>query len=232
MYERFSILVVEDDEDILQLVGDLLRQNDYQTVQARTGPEALTAFDDGVGLVLLDLMLPGLTGEHVLEEIRKRSQVPIIALTAKSDKASTVALLKSGADDYIVKPFNNEELLARIEAQLRRHRQFAMPDNAHTIVFKDLQLTPDTYTACIGDVEINLTRREFAILKLLMRYPKKVFTKANIYEHVWSEDDFGDDSTVSVHVSNIRSKLAKENPDEEYIRTVWGIGFKMSDANL
>jgi DNA-binding response OmpR family regulator len=175
-------------------------------------------------------MLPGLKGELVLEEIRKNSNIPVIGLSAKSDKDSTINLLKSGADDYIVKPFNNDELLARIEAQLRRYNQTSsFPNENNKLSYKDISIDTENYSVQVGDTSVSLTKREFLILELLMKYPKKVFTKSNLYEHVWNDEFFGDENTINVHISNIRSKLAKVNPSEEYIQTVWGIGFKMNE---
>lgn len=230
MNNRISILVIEDDNDINNMICDLLKQNGYDTKVAYSGTEALMVFNNKVNLVLLDLMLPGLNGEMVLKEIRKHSNVPVIGLSAKSDKASTINLLKSGADDYIVKPFNNDELLARIEAQLRRYNSsLNFNSEKNTITYKDITIDMNTYSVQVGTTPVNLTKREFLILELLMKYPKKVFTKSNLYEHVWNDEFFGDDNTINVHISNIRSKLAKANPSEEYIQTVWGIGFKMSE---
>jgi two-component system, OmpR family, response regulator len=230
MKNRILILVIEDDSDISNMICDLLKQNGYNAKPAYSGTEALMVFDQKIDLVLLDLMLPGLNGELVLGEIRKHSNVPVIGLSAKSDKTSTINLLKSGADDYIVKPFNNEELLARIEAQLRRYKQaLSVPGERNKLTYKDLSIDTETYSVQVGDTPISLTKREFLILELLMEYPKKVFTKSNLYEHVWKDEFFGDENTINVHISNIRSKLVKANPSEEYIQTVWGIGFKMSE---
>lgn len=230
MNNIISILVIEDDNDISNMICDLLKQNGYDTKVAYSGTEALMVFDDKINLVLLDLMLPGLNGEMVLKEIRKHSNVPVIGLSAKSDKASTINLLKSGADDYIVKPFNNDELLARIEAQLRRYNSsLNFNSEKNRITYKDITIDMDTYSVHVGTTTVNLTKREFLILELLMKHPNKVFTKSNLYEHVWNDEFFGDDNTINVHISNIRSKLAKANSSEEYIQTVWGIGFKMSD---
>ncbi len=230
MNNRISILVIEDDSDISNMICDLLEQNGYNTKSAHSGTEALIVFDKKIDLVLLDLMLPGLKGEMVLQEIRKHSNIPVICLSAKSDKASTINLLKSGADDYIVKPFNNDELLARIEAQLRRYNPASsLPSENNKLSYKDISIDKETYSVQVGDTTVSLTKREFLILELLMKYPKKVFTKSNLYEHVWNDEFFGDENTINVHISNIRSKLAKENPSEEYIQTVWGIGFKMSE---
>lgn len=230
MSNRISILVIEDDKDISNMICDLLKQNGYNAKPAYSGTEALTVFDTETDLILLDLMLPSLSGELVLQEIRKHSNIPVIGLSAKSDKASTINLLKSGADDYIVKPFNNDELLARIEAQMRRYNQaLSLPSENNKLIYKDLSIDTETYSVQVGGTPVSLTKREFLILELLMRYPKKVFTKSNLYEHVWNDEFLGDENTVNVHISNIRSKLAKANPLGEYIQTVWGIGFKMSE---
>ena len=223
MNNRITILVIEDDSDISNMIRDMLKHNGYGTKQAYSGTEALMVFDDKVDLVLLDLMLPGLKGELVLEEIRKNSNIPVIGLSAKSDKDSTINLLKSGADDYIVKPFNNDELLARIEAQLRRYNQTSsFPNENNKLSYKDISIDTENYSVQVGDTSVSLTKREFLILELLMKYPKKVFTKSNLYEHVWNDEFFGDENTINVHISNIRSKLAKVDPSEEYIQTVWG----------
>jgi DNA-binding response OmpR family regulator len=230
MNNEISILVIEDDSDISKMICDLLGQNGYNAKPAYSGTEALMFFDNKVDLILLDLMLPGLNGEMVLQEIRKHSNVPVIGLSAKSDKASTINLLKSGADDYIVKPFNNDELLARMVAQLRRYNQsssFTSEDSKLT--YKDITIDAETFSVQIGDTPVGLTKMEFLILELLMKYPKRVFTKSSLYEHVWNDEFFGDENTINVHISNIRSKLAKANPSEEYIQTVWGIGFKMGE---
>ncbi|MDF2543859.1 MAG: response regulator with CheY-like receiver domain and winged-helix DNA-binding domain [Herbinix sp.] len=230
MKQSDTILVIEDDNDISNMICDLLEQNGYIVKLAYSGTEALLVFDHETDLVLLDLMLPGLAGEQVLQEIRKKSNIPVIGLSAKSDKAVTINLLKTGADDYIVKPFNNDELLARIEVQLRRyHQSSSHPQENNKLIYKDISIETETYSVLVSDIPVSLTKREFLILELLMRYPKKVFTKSNLYEHVWNEEFYGDENTINVHISNIRAKLAKANPTEEYIQTVWGIGFKMCE---
>lgn len=230
MTNQATIMVIEDDNDISNMIYDLLEQNGYNIKQAYSGTEALLVFDHKIDLVLLDLMLPGLAGEQVLQEIRKNSNIPVIGLSAKSDKATTINLLKSGADDYVVKPFNNEELLARIEAQLRRyHQATGLPKGNSKLIYKDIEIDVETYSVEVGGTLVNLTKREFLILELMMKYPKKVFTKSNLYEHVWNDEFYGDENTINVHISNLRAKLAKAKPSEEYIQTVWGIGFKMSE---
>lgn len=231
MDNQTTILVVEDDTHINQMVTDLLVQNDYQAYPAYSGTEAILLFEQyKFDLILLDLMLPGLAGEEVLKEIRENSDIPIIGVTAKSDKTTTVNLLKEGADDYITKPFNNSELLARIEAQIRRYNQiFNIKKTVPRITYKDLTLDLESYAVYIKNEEVNLTKREFKLLELLMKHPKKVYTKANLYEAIWNDDYYIDDNTINVHMSNLRTKLAAINPTEEYIETVWGIGFKMVD---
>ena len=221
-----KILIAEDDGDINNMLCDLLSQNGYIPVSAYSGTEALMCFaDDKYDLVLLYLMLPGKTGFDVLSEIRANSLVPVIALTAVSDKENIVNLLKTGANDYITKPFDNNELLARIEVQLRNNS----PLDQHSTAFKDITLDSERYDGFIDNKPLELSKREFEILALLMKNPKKVFTKNNIYESVWHDEFYGDDNTINVHISKIRAKIAKVKPKEEYIQTVWGIGFKMQE---
>ncbi len=221
-----KILIVEDDVHISGMIQDLLTQEGYVTNVAYSGTEALMCFRmEKYELILLDLMLPGKTGYDVLTEIRAESQVPVIVLTAIDTKESTVSLLKLGANDYITKPFDNEELLVRIEVQLRN----VTTTSPETLHFKDVTLDLEQFDAFVQQEPLNLSKREFEILKCMMENPKKVFTKNNLYESVWGEEFFGDDNTINVHISKIRTKLAKINPETEYIQTVWGIGFKMQE---
>ncbi len=223
-----KILIVEDDNDINHLLTELLAQNGYKVTSAYSGTEALLCFgNDTFDLILLDLMLPGKSGDVVLSEIRNISPIPVIALTAINTKESIVNLLKAGADDYITKPFDNDELLARIEARLRQSTPVANEEQA--LHYKDITLKPEQFDACIGDTWLHLSKREYEILKLLMEHPKKVFTKNNLYESVWQDEFMGDDNTINVHISKIRAKLAAVSPDKDYIQTVWGIGFKMQE---
>jgi len=221
-----KILIVEDDSDINNMLCDLLEQNGYAPTAAYSGTEAVMRFaNDKYDLVLLDLMLPGKSGSDVLSEIKAVSSAPVIALTAVSNKDSIVSLLKSGANDYITKPFDNAELLARIEVQFRSNTIPAQ----NTTKFKDIVLDHERYDGFICDEPLQLSKREFEILALLMQNPKKVFTKNNLYESVWQDEFLGDDNTINVHISKIRAKIAKIKPNEEYIQTVWGIGFKMQE---
>lgn len=219
-----KILIVEDDNDIHRMLKDLLHQHNYQTESSYSGTEALRLFEtDTFDLMLLDLMLPGLSGEELLEKIRTKSSMPIIAITAKKDKETTVRLLKMGADDYIVKPFYPEELIARIELRLR---QPVVNEQANILTYNEISIDLDTFQASIKGEDIKLTPREFMILEIFLRYPHKVFSKANLYETVWGNEFLGDDNTVNVHISKLRNKIKEKLPDANYIQTVWGVGFK------
>ena len=229
--ERYNILVVEDDQDINRLLCKILEGGGYCCRPAFSGSEAmLWAGQYDYDLILLDLMLPGLTGEEFIAELRKSRTMPIIVLSAKAGLESRVNVLKLGADDFIPKPFDNLEVLARVEAQLRRVKKFsAPPAQKKRLTCGDLLLDREEFAVTAGGTPVALTAREFEILALLMEYPKKVFTREQIYQHVWGEDYFGDDNTVNVHISNLRSKLGRAS-DREYIKTVWGIGFKMAEV--
>lgn len=222
------ILIVEDDNNINHMLNELLTLHGFRTVQAFSGTEAMLHIQKQLpAAVILDLMLPGMTGEELLAKLKADyPQTAVLVASAKEDISTRVSLLRSGADDYITKPFDTEELLARLEAVLRRS-QPQTDIHARTIRYKDLTMYPENYTVFAGESELSLTKREYLILELLMKNPGKVFTKSNLYESVWNEEFLGEDNAINVHISNIRQKLAKLNPDETYIQTVWGIGFKM-----
>ena len=228
--DTYHILVVEDDPDINRLLCKILTDGGYDCRPAFSGSEAvLWAQQYNYDLVLLDLMLPGLTGEEFIAQMRQKKTMPIIVLSAKAGVESRVNVLKLGADDFIPKPFDNSEVLARVEAQLRRYRQFSGGGGEKQVLTcGDLVLDRESVTVTAGGKPVALTAREFDILALLMSHPKKVFTREQLYEQVWGGEYFGDDNTVNVHISNLRSKLAKVS-SAEYIKTVWGIGFKMNE---
>jgi len=222
-----KIFVVEDDMHINEMLCELLGQNSYTAYPAYSGTEALLLLSQNkYDLVLLDLMLPGKTGEEVLQETRIKHDTPIIVLTAKTDKKTTVKLLQMGADDYLSKPFDNNELLARIAVQLRRS---APLNTADKLSYKDITLDLEGHDAYKSNKKLGLSKREFELLRLMMERPKKVFTKNNLYESVWGGEFFGDDNTVNVHISRLRTKLNAVEPDQDYIQTVWGVGFKMKE---
>ena len=227
--ETYHILVVEDDPDINKLLCRVLSGAGYDCRPAYSGSEAaLWAGQYDYDLVLLDLMLPGLTGEEFITQLRQRKTMPIIVLSAKAGLEDRVNVLKLGADDFIPKPFDNAEVLARVEAQLRRYRQVSRASGGSVLTHGDLVLDKDSVTVTAAGKPVAVTAREFHILTLLMEHPKKVFTREQLYQQVWNGAYMGDDNTVNVHISNLRSKLAKASPTE-YIKTVWGIGFKMCD---
>jgi DNA-binding response OmpR family regulator len=223
------VLVVEDDRDISNMLSALLAHNGYESCVACSGGEAVALLERERGssrfdLILLDLMLPELGGLEVLRELRAAGiDTPVIVLTAVTDKDSVVALLNAGANDYLTKPFDNDELLARVRVQLRA----ATADDA-SLSYKDLVLDANAFDATVGGQPAQLSKTEFYILRLLMSNPRKVFTKDNLYESVWGGRYVGDDNTVNVHISKLRAKLAALDPTTDYITTVWGIGFKMT----
>ena len=228
--ETYHILVVEDDPDINRLLCRILTDGGYDVRPAFSGSEAvLWAEQYEYDLVLLDLMLPGLTGEEFIAQMRRKKTMPILVLSAKAGLEDRVNVLRLGADDFISKPFDNAEVLARVEAQPRRYRQFSAPAEAGEVLrLGDLVLDREAVRVTAGGKDVALTAREFEILALLLSHPKKVYTREQLYENVWGGEYMGDDNTVNVHISNLRSKLGKVS-DREYIKTVWGIGFKMNE---
>lgn len=222
-----KILIVEDDLKISTMLKTLLTKNQYEVKSAFSGTEAILLLQsESFDLVLLDLMLPGLTGEEVLTKINEQFKIPVICVSAKDDLNTKIEVIQAGADDYITKPFNNEELIVRIGAVLRRVNNGSKNTNANIFKFKDLVLDSENHSVHINENPIELTVKEYAILELLISNPKKVFTKQNIFESIWSEEYIVDERAVTVHVSNLRNKL---NSGDKYIKTVWGIGYKMQD---
>ena len=226
-----KILIAEDDVDISGLIRRICEKSGLQAAQAFSGTEAalrlkLETFD----MMILDLMLPGMTGEELLEKVRmeKRLEIPVLVLSAKAALTDKVQLLNGGADDYMTKPFEPEELLARINACLRRAgRTVSGQPTSASLSYKKLCIHPASRRATVNDRELILTPHEYEILFLLVQSPEKVFSREALYEQVWQGGYYGEDNTVNVHVSNLRKKLAALDADNEYIKTVWGIGFKM-----
>lgn len=230
---QYKILIVEDETDINRLLVKILKEAGYETIQAFSGSEARLFLEKEIpDLILLDLMLPGISGEELLQNIRKQkeSQVPVLILSAKNALKDKVALLKSGADDYITKPFAPEEVTARVEAALRRAGKPQTSQTCQkTLSYKNLNLFPLSRKTTVHGKEVTLTAHEYDILYLLVENPQKVFTRERLYELVWQGGYYGENNTVNVHVSNIRKKLKELAPEEEYIQTVYGIGFKMKE---
>ena len=221
----YSILLVEDDFHINELLKETLEKEGYGCVQAFSGTEARMLLEKyQYDVVILDLMLPGIPGEEVLKEVCRHGKTPTIVLTAKDTIDSKVEFLRNGADDYITKPFDIQEALARVEVQLRRNNE---KYEVQKLSGNGMMLDKDSYRITIDDRELEtITKQEFAILELLLRYPKKVFSKEEIFEYAWEEPYMGETKTLDVHVSNIRKKIKKVS-EREYIGTVWGIGYRL-----
>lgn len=224
------ILIVEDDADINNLVCETLTKQGLTCTQAFSGTEGLLNFKTSeFDLVILDLMMPGMSGEDLIKKIRETSKIPVIITSAKSDLDSRIDLLSSGADDYLVKPFDVKELIARVSVQLR-HISDAQDSSSAAddkLEYKSMVLNRSTFEVFIKGQEVKLTRQEYKILELFMLYPTKVFSKQEIFEYAWDEYYIGEDKTINVHISNLRTKI-KKFTEEEFIDTVWGIGFRLA----
>ena len=221
------ILIIEDDTDINNATAQYLRRQGCSCVQAFSGTEGRLLWrEGGFDLLLVDLMLPGLSGGELVAEVRKTSQIPVIVLSARTELSDKVELLGLGADDYLTKPYQLEELWARILVQLR-HASAAPA--GEMLRFREWELNLDEMALTAAGQPVGLTAHEFRIVELLVRWPKRVFTKQQIYEAVWGEAYAVEDKTITVHVSNIRAKLRPSGTDG-YIQTVWGIGFKLAEA--
>ncbi len=225
------VLVIEDDAAINDVVTTRLARDGHAVTQAFSGSEARlllgennAAFD----IVVCDLMLPGATGEELVGLIRARdASLPVVVISARATAADRIGLLDLGADDYLVKPFDLDELAARVAVQLR-HRGMAAAASSSVLRYRQWALDTEARTLTIdGTSEVPLTKIEFNILEALVRRPNRVFSKAELFELAWGEPFAGDDSTVAVHVSNIRAKL-RETGTDAYLKTVWGMGFKLA----
>lgn len=229
-----TILIIEDDTSINKMLSKLLQQNGYNTISAYSGTEGVLVHNDSVDLIILDIMLPGKNGDEIIEELKQKKEVPIIISSAKVDVDSKVKALMMGADDYITKPFSNEELLARISVRLRNFEgnnkncwNICNNEKARLIEYKDIIIGADDFSAKCNGIEMDLSKHEFMLLKLLVENYNRTCTKSMIYDCVWNYDESVDDNTLNVHISKLRKKLRQCNPDIDYIETVWGIGYRM-----
>ncbi|WFR64655.1 response regulator transcription factor [Paenibacillus amylolyticus] len=223
-----TILVVDDEPDIRDVIHVYLRNEGYQVIEASNGEEALNIINTTpVQLVILDVMMPIMDGIKACFKIREVSTTPIIMLSAKEEDIDKITGLTTGADDYMVKPFNPLELLARVKAQLRRQTLIGKPESSSLILIKDLVIDTSKHSVKLKENDISLTPLEFSILVLLASHPGQVFSSEKIYETVWKEPYGYSDNTVMVHIRNLREKLELTPREPQYIKTVWGVGYKI-----
>ncbi len=219
-----TIAIIDDDVYIGDMLEKVLTKENYRVLRAYSGTEALLLLQqEQADLVLLDLMLPGLSGEEVLPKL---AGIPVIVISAKVDVADKVDMLLAGAADYLTKPFDTKELLARIAVQLRQKNSAGSKD---VLVYEEIRIEEQTHQVWVAEKEVHLTRTEYAILRLLMNNPKQVVTKSLMLEHISEDTPDCVESSLKVHVSNLRKKL-REVTDKDYIEAVWGIGFKMRES--
>jgi two-component system response regulator ResD len=233
MDKQYVILVVDDEARIRRLLRMYLEREGYKIDEAENGEEALEkAFNKNYDLILLDLMLPGVDGLNVCQEIRKKKATPIIMLTARGEEANRIEGFEAGTDDYVVKPFSPRELVHRVKAVLRRASATAYlttnPETHNVIVFPDLQINHDAHEVKAGGKVINLTPKEYELLYYLAKSPDKVFTRETLLRDVWHYEFFGDLRTVDTHVKRLREKLNRASKRAaQMITTVWGVGYKL-----
>lgn len=226
-----TILLVEDDQQIHEMVANHLKREGYAVASAFDGDEALRLFArETVDLVILDLMLPTANGLDILQELRKDSMLPILIMSAKGSDVDKALGLGFGADDYIAKPFSLIEMTARVKAALRRSKQYSHTATGHPdqlVKVDELEINLSNFAVLKNGSEINLTAKEFQILSLLATNPNRVFTKGQLFESVWKEAYYGDDNVINVHIRRLRGKIEEDASSPKYIKTVWGIGYKM-----
>ncbi len=235
----YKILLVEDDAEISEMLKNYLETENYEVACALDGQQACTMFDDTrYDLVILDLMIPKVSGMGVMRHIRGKSFVPIIILSAKDSESDKTLGLGLGADDYITKPFSVVEVLARIKAALRRTMQYdsaaveTAAQESAVLTAGELAMNLNDYTVRKGEKSIELTAKEFEILKLFLQNPKRVYTKEQLYSLVWNDAYCGDENAVNVHISRLRNKIEEDPRNPRYVLTVWGIGYKLGDGNV
>ena len=223
-----KILVVEDEDSFSDALAFLLSKEGFEVAVAENGPKALELFGrDGADLILLDLMLPGLSGTEVCRQIRLKSPVPIIMLTAKESEVDKVVGLELGADDYVTKPYSSRELIARIRAVLRRNSE--VPESIGTLNEGPVRMDIERHIVLVNSLPISLPLKEFELLEFLMRNSGRVLTRNQLIDRVWGSDYVGDTKTLDVHIKRLRSKIERDPAQPEYILTVRGLGYKFAN---
>ena len=229
----YNILICDDDNDIVSALEIYLNSEDYRTFPAYNGREALEIMEkEDIHLILMDVMMPELDGIRATAKLRERYNVPIILLTAKSEDSDKILGLNIGADDYVTKPFNPIEVIARVKSQLRRYttlggRGQTVGEEADVLVNGGIVLNDKTKTVTVDGEARSLTPLEYSILKLLLSRPGQVFSTSQIYEQVWNDPSYGSENTVAVHIRHLREKIEINPGDPRYIKVVWGLGYKM-----
>lgn len=217
-----KVLIIEDDKNINEMLQELLSNNGYNVSTAYSGTEALLIHNKQIDLIILDLMLPGKNGEEIIKKLKTINDVPIIITTAINDIDKKLDLFELGADDYITKPFINEELVARVKAHIRREERIEKNKNNNFITIGEIKINKESFEVYKNDTLITLSTKEFELLAYLMENAGIVLSKEQIYQSVW-KNNYGDIGTVAVNIKSLRNKLDKE---EKYIKTIWGMGYK------
>ncbi|MEF9934714.1 MAG: response regulator transcription factor [Clostridium sp.] len=226
----YKVLIIDDEEDIRNLIRIYLENEGYETTLASSGEDGMKIIEnDFYDLILLDIMMEGINGIETCIEIRKKTNTPIIFLTAKGSELDKLQGLSVGADDYISKPFSSLELLARVKAQIRRYRMYNNFENTNSDIIQISNLTIDklTHTVKILDEDVKLTPTEYSLLLCLAENKGKVFSIENIYENVWKDKSPVSDTSIVVHITNLRQKIEEDPKNPKYIKTVWGVGYKI-----
>ncbi len=226
------ILVVEDEETLAEAISFLLSKEGFDVAVAATGPAAIESFEkSGADLILLDLMLPGLSGTEVCRQIRTKSSVPIIMLTAKDSEIDKVVGLELGADDYVTKPYSSRELIARIRAVLRRGELQDTDIEGTTLEVGPVRMDTDRHIISVNGEVVAIPLKEFELLEFLMRNAGRVLTRVQLIDRVWGSDYVGDTKTLDVHIKRLRAKIEKDPANPEFIQTVRGMGYKMERSS-
>ena len=224
----YSILVVDDEKEIRDAIEIYLRGENYKVYKAGDGIEALDILNEHeIHVIILDIMMPKLDGIRTCMKIREKNNIPIIMLSAKGEDSDKILGLNIGADDYVTKPFNYLELVARVKSQLRRYEKPLSENNGNVISIRDLVIYKDLKRVEVRGEEVKLTATEFKIIELLAQNPGKVFSIEEIYEKIWGEPIYKSDNTVTVHIRRIREKIEIITKEPEYIKVVWGVGYKI-----
>lgn len=220
------ILIIEDEKDVNQLLAQTLSDSGYKASSAYNGIEGVQMLrEEHFDMVLLDLMLPYKSGDEILKEIRKESNIPVIVISAKDMVGTKIDLLTMGADDYVTKPFDLGEVVARVKSNLRRYNRIEQKEQ---IAYKELVMDRSAKSVILNGEVLDLTAKEYQMLELFLQFPNKVFSKANLYETLWGDEYLGDDNVIKTHISNLRNKIKRADSEIEYIETVWGLGYRLA----